>query len=294
MYEQKKDALEKKQNALYRDLKSGKKTFPLYCDELKNTLAKNQELHNKLIRKKEPEDQIIRVWERIVLLKDEVAKLEAANPKQANSRPVSITNKTSPNAQLIPNDKQTKTGSNGIKPHNKAPNSEIKAQNLNINQNSIELVSEKSIDPVANLLMTKIQIRKSFMEYLHNNYGEKRIQDFVKIDEEVKKMEKAITIVREHPGKLTFEKIDAIFPDLTQIQILGETRQSIEKKMLDIIERIKQETKEIKNKKASELVLAHYKQFFAKLNQISKEWQLNNQKRLLVQASARQINVIYL
>ena len=39
----------------------------------------------------------------------------------------------------------------------------------------------------------------------------------------------------------------------------------------------------------------HYKHhLFAKLNQISKEWQLNNQKRLLVQASARQINVIYL
>ena len=152
----------------------------------------------------------------------------------------------------------------------KDPKSETQTQTqtLGENQNNIEIVSEQSIDPASNLLKTKIQIRKSFMEYLQKHYGEKRIQDFIKIDDEVKKMEKALQIVQNNPGKLSIEKVDSTFPDLTQLQILGESKLSINKKMAEIIERIKQEAKEIKNKKTSEAVLAHYKQFFVKFNQI--------------------------
>lgn len=115
-------------------------------------------------------------------------------------------------------------------------------------------------------LSYKIDARKNIKSYLETNFAEKRLEDITKYTEEIKQLQNLREKAMIDASKLTNVKIDALFREIEEVDILGRSRKQMQEEARKIAELVSQESKNIKNQKIAEAYTSHYTKFFQKLN----------------------------
>lgn len=115
-------------------------------------------------------------------------------------------------------------------------------------------------------LSYKIEARKNLKRYLETNFADKRLEDITKLSEELKQLQNLRDKALTESSKLTNIKIDALFPEITETDVLGRSKKQMQEESRKIAELVSQESKNIKNNKIAEAFTAHYTKFFQRLS----------------------------
>ena len=281
---------------------TGKLTPEKYGNALKLVLKSNEEIMKRVVGQSGDKEDLTRVAERVDIIKKEIELVDLnVRPKTRSTPPVKIEEHKPENGLIIKSEalriktveqetikegkvklepskiEQEIPSATRTLPHKTIPSLHPEQKKDNRHTSTSPIINDQSevrekpgisVDPILEYLNYKIEVRKSFKTYLEKNFLEKRENDILKFSEEIKKLKTMLDAAEKQPGKITREKVDSVFPELTQKDILGESRNAIEKKVREITQEIASESKEIKNSKIAQSFTSHYQKFFPQLNSV--------------------------
>lgn len=295
IYEEKRNNFPRFRERLDEMRKNGGMPPDKYVGALRKVLVENEQLHQQLVTEKKDEETIVRVWDRIDTIKSEIARFEPQKPQLSAN--LNMTNAIRKNVggpatdnffdapvppkvtpSVIPNNQ------NFFEPPNGLTEKSVRTgtQPVLVQQEKISVTTDRLSVPggpapamggsslLVAFICYKIDCRKSLKRYLEEHFADKRADEIQRLGHEMAKLGELRDMAMNNPGKLTPEKIDAVFPELTTVDIIGQDKKQMEENFKKISEIIAAESKSIKNAKIAEAFTNHYRNFFVEMNTVLK------------------------
>lgn len=250
-----------------------------YLEMLQNALLKNQKTHVLSVQEKVEPETITRIFDRIEIMRKEIKKLGGIVPLY--EEPKQIIQQKQVETQIIKKNTSENVQTGKI---NSSP-----IKNVQQNQNNVK--SEHfSQDPLIIILNEKIHVYKSFQKYLETNFVSQREADIKDVTEKITKMENMIDLIKKNPGKLTKEKLETTFPNLTNVVIMGMDRATRNKMLINVAVEAKKDIEQIKDNKTAEAFKTHCGNIFERINVIKESdnmpMPIISRKEVLIPSSA--------